>query len=240
MLRGCLLSTLLLSIGCTSGTETGNPLTAELSVSAHTTDPAIATLGTGVGIVVDAVWASLGDVTFFPAGACTDVGASEIVIPPTAGELVSGIGATSFTPERSSYCRVEVPFHPGAPIPEGAPAELDGNTIVVSGTRADGTAFRIVTGMILRAEIRGPMDQFGVDETRRQLVVALDVATWLSGIDFTTLVAEADGTILIDAAHNTDALTVFETNALRSADLYHDANGNGHVDSGEEQIAVHH
>jgi hypothetical protein len=235
-----LVAIVVACISCTSGTETGNPLTAELSVGAHSTDPSVAALAAGDGVVVESAWVALGDIIFFPVGSCDDAMAAEVAFRgPTAVDLVRSVPFQSFEPTQATYCGVEIPLHPIPSIPEVAPPELDGGTMVVTGRRADGTPFRIVSAMVLRLQIRGPMDSFDV-EAAPVLLAALDVALWFAGIDLDALAAEPDGTIAIDASRNAATLELFETNVLHSADLHHDVNRNGHVDPGEERVAVHH
>ena len=228
-------------VACTSGTETGNPLTAELSVAAHSTDPDAVGVAAGSGVVVDQAWVALSDIRFWPAGACDVDAAAEVALAgPAVAELVAGLSFAEFAPMSDAYCLVEVPFHPVPTLPETAPPELAGNSIVVTGMRADGVPFRIVSAMVLRLGIRGPMDRFEVNESQRVLVVGLDVATWLAGVDLASLTPQPDGTVLVDATHDAATLAAFETNVLASADLFHDANEDGHVSSGEERVAIHH
>ena len=227
---------------CTSGTETGNPVAAELTVVAHSTDPDAVGLEAGAGVVIDEAWVALAEVRFWPAGACDDDAMARAVTAETAGEVVSGIafGDLVEISATEAYCRVEVPLHPIDALPAGAPPLLSGSTMVITGTRADGAPFRIVSAMVLRAGIRSAIDRFEVPAEPPSLLAGLDVAVWLAGIDLGSLPTEPDGTVLVDATHNAGALAAFEANVLASADLFHDDDEDGHVDPGETVLATHH
>lgn len=232
---------LCLAVACTSGTETGNPFRAELSTTAHSTDPAIATVGDGASISVDSAWISLGDVTFWAAGVCDDPAHQEVaLVGPSVVDLVPAVSYEEFDPMRDLYCRVEVPMQIATAAPAEAPVELEGNALVVTGTRADGDPFVVVSHATPLLDIRGPMDELVLDETRSTLLVAFDVAAWFAGVDLAAIAPDGAGVVRLDETTHPSVLATFESNVAHSADLHHDANGNGHVEPGEERVAIHH
>jgi len=223
---------------CT-GTETGNPFSHELGVAGRTTDASVAALGTSEGgAAIDAAWMGLGEVALFPAGACGDDSAAETVVPgPVAVELVEGLAPSGVDLGHTGYCRVEVVLLPASPpLPVGAPAELGGSTVVVEGRRPDGTPFEIVSEASPVLEVRGAMDRFDAHEA---MVVSLDFARWLEGVDLAGAVVSPDGTVRVNAVDNHDLLGVFDANLTSSLAIHRDGDADGHVGHDDEVLAGH-
>lgn len=224
---------------CT-GTETGNPYTAELSASAYSRDPGIA-VGAGSGVVVESAWIALDAVRFFPETSCTDAAhAEDALSAPLAIELVAGASPGAFELTHARYCRAEVRVHPVAALPAGAPPELEGQTIVARGTRADGTAFVVVSGAVPVIDLQPTAGAIDVAAAAGPLLLAFDMAEWLAGVDLAGATVSPDGIVHVDASSNAALLSIFDANVARSGQLFDDAAGDGHVDTSDPVLASHH
>ena len=224
---------------CVGGSETGNPVASELALSVHSTDPHVASVrGPATGTRVDSAWVSFGEIEFEPASACDLDLDAELVTPGRALDLVDARNAPSELglPD-DGYCRVEFELAPRArPLPPGAPAALEGRTIVIQGLTAAGAPFEIVSELDLGYEVRAPGGAFtigGSGDGVARFVLSFDAAAWLTGLDLDAALASPDGVIRVTDEQNGDLLDRFEENLEGSADLVHDRNGNALRDEGE-------
>src|SRR5688500_1107251 len=133
--------------GC-AGTETGNPSQVELRADAHSSDPGAVAVGAGGAVVVSEAWLALDPIELASSADCD--AADAVVDPPdfgTADHAASGAVLEAFEADQGDYCRALLPFvRASAPLPEGAPAELEGSAIVLTGElTATGTRFRLVS-----------------------------------------------------------------------------------------------
>lgn len=222
----CLAAVLLLVPAC-AGTETGNPpLTAELSVDAHSREPA------RIGIDVDAteatveeVWVSVGPLRFIGDDACAAPGEAMAQIPSIAAEDHADATAARavFETTERSFCTVEVNLDlAAAPLPAGAPPELDGASVVVLGHRPDDTPFVIVTDAAAPIPVRALDGRFPIAEGADGLFLGFDMATWLDGVDLAGATVGMDGRIVIDADDNPALAAAFEANLAPGIELYAD------------------
>ena len=224
---------------CVGGSETGNPVSSELALSVHSTDKTIASVrGVETGARVDSAWVSIGEIEFERASECDLDLEEEIELPAQAVDLVQPSrdpGALGL-PE-DAFCRVEFELVARAlPLPTGAPAELEGHTLVILGTTASGAPFEITTAMELELEVRSlgaPFTVSGTGESVIHFVLSFDAATWFAGIDLDAGVASPDGVIRVNDEQNGDLLDALESNLEGSADLVYDRNGNALRDEGE-------
>jgi hypothetical protein len=232
-----LITLLLVAAGC-APTETGNPFRAELGIDAHSSDPRrVAVREPQGGDVVNEAWLGLGPIGFYTL--CDEL-AGDL---PALGVADHGVAGANFQSARlvtATYCRVGVPFVTAtAPLPAGAPEELLGKSILLSGELADGTAFLLVSSFTGEVDVRGLGAGFELDRDRRTLFLGFDVATWLSGADFATAEREADGSVLVNESRNRPLLDAFEADLAGGIELYRDPNGDGVPDEvGADLIAV--
>jgi len=224
----------LMLIAACSVTETGNPpFAAQMALTAETTAPERYSLGPGgTDVIVDQVWVGVGDLRFVRAAVCDAPGATEIDVPaPGNLELVSEPTLVPFDIAGDDYCRVRVPLERAqAPLPAGAPAELEDHSIVVTGSRADGTPFLIATRINREADVRSRGAPFPLSEARRSVLLAFDVATWLGGVDLASADVSADGRVIVDDANNDALLDLFEDNVGVALRLFRDGDGDGQLD----------
>lgn len=224
---------LVLLLGCV-GTETGNPpLTAELTVDAHSSEPErVAIRADAAQAVIDEAWIALGAPTF--AG---DADCAMPDVPPqleplgTRDHAGSDFLQRSFDLTEREVCLVEVPLAVGVgPIPSGAPAELATASIVLLGRRADGAPFRVVYEGDATVRLSPVDETFEIAGDGAGLFLGFDVATWLDGVALDVAEVGADGTVIIDPAENVDLHRAFEANLARGVELYRDDDLNGMPD----------
>ncbi|MCB9677999.1 MAG: hypothetical protein H6737_23065 [Alphaproteobacteria bacterium] len=212
-------------------TETGNPeLDAQLRVTAYSTAPAQVGVDAPSGTLsVGEAWLAIDRVRFVRGAVCDAPGeieidadgpfvrdAAEPVPEPIAARLPS-----------DDYCRIRLRLEP-APTAGPAPAELVGHTVLVSGVRADGTPWTARTTEDFDIDIRAAAP-IALDAASEDLLVALDVATWLDGIDLDSAVV-TNGAIFIETGSNEPLLAAIETRLEAAFELYDDADGDGEID----------
>lgn len=135
--------------------------------------------------------------------------------PPAGVEFVTGV---------SSYCGIQAKIGPAtsADLPE-----LQGSSVLLHGTRADGATFALTSGLVttLSLESTEPFDV-------RHLVLGVDLDAWFANVDVTDAAASDDG-VLIDADDDPDLLAAFEGDTASAFALYDDTNGDGQLTDAE-------
>lgn len=238
MTRLLMMCVALSAVAC-DGTDTGNPYTQPLTADAHSSDPGVFSIAIPQdGGVVTEVWLSLDHFGFVPAGdeACDTgiTGADDSPDLGVADHAAAGGTRVDITLTAGDYCTMAVPFVlAAAPLPAGAPPELEGASIVLTGTTAGGVDFIIASALDTNITLTGPAD-LAFDDELGPLFLGFDVAAWLDGIDIDAIGPGA----VIDGANNTALLADFEANVAAGIELYRDLDDNGQVDSGDERIAA--
>jgi len=206
--------------GC-AGTETGNPTlpSVELRVSGFSNDFQSVTLGaTGPGLTLDRVLVALERVELEP---CT-ASRAPLRFDGLGADLMERPAPTNTaTGTDSEYCAARVAL---APAVGGDLPELEGRSVLVQGSRADGTPFEIASALRVEIDLSTmpPNTPFGT----HGLLLAFNMATWFEGVGVDSAVAQG-GAIAIDETHNPEVLAAFEARASLSPALYDDADGNG-------------
>jgi len=225
---------------CT-GTDTGNPYPQRLVVDAHSSDPTTfaVTLADGGGVVAQA-WLSLEHIGFVaegdPACAAGQVGTDDALDLGVADHAVAGPTTLDITLTAGDFCTIAVPFVAAtAPLPAGAPPELEGGSIALTGTTAAGNDFLIVSERVATITLTGPA-AIALDPDTGSLFLGFDVAAWLDGLDIDG--ASSGGAVVIDADNNADLLADLEDNLAAGIELYRDNDENGAADPGDDQLAV--
>jgi hypothetical protein len=233
-----MLCAVIASAACT-GTDTGNPYPQRLTVSAHSSDTGAfaVRIPDGGGVVAEA-WLSLDPLGLIADGdAACDTGIAGGDGPIDLGVADHGAGDTTLdiTLTAGDYCAMTLPFTlAAAPLPAGAPAELDGASITLTGTTAAGTDFVIASDLTAEITLTGP-GALAFDEDLGPLFLGFDVAAWLAGVDIDGAGADP---VLIDPAINADLLADFEANLAAGVELYRDLDGDGAAGPGDELIAA--
>lgn len=227
--------------GC-EGTETGNPFQVELRADAHSSDPGAVAVGQGGAVAVTQAWLALDPIEMAPASDCA--AADAIGDPPdfgTADHAAAGAVLEEFELDEGDYCRAIVPFvRAAAPLPDGAPPELEGSAIVIIGElTASGTPFRLVSRREQSIDVHalGALGgRFGLAEDRPALFLGFDVASWFAGVDLAGAELDGDGVAVIDDSSNTGLLSAFEADMAAGIELYRDLDRDGSVDAPDDQL----
>lgn len=238
MSRLLLIAAALAAVAC-DGTDTGNPYPQRLTVDAHSSEPDVFSIAIPQsGGVVTEVWLSLDHFGFVRDGddAC-DMGIAGGDDTPDLGvadHAAAGGTSVDVTLAAGDYCNVSIPFvTAAAPLPPGAPAELDGASIVLSGTTGGGTDFLIASDLATNITLTGPA-ALRFDAELGPVFLGFDVAAWLDAVDID---GAGPGPVIIDAATNAARLGDFEANLAAGIELYRDLDDNGQADPGDELIA---
>jgi hypothetical protein len=223
--------------GCTSSngiTETGNP-ELEMSYRARTSAPEAVSLdGSTAPITVQEAWVNVDDVRFVQ-GTCDEAGEIEIDVPGLTADLLADPAAVKFDATEGDYCRVRVRLDRADVVPDGGPADLSDNSLVILGTRADGVPFTLVSRERPEADVRSRGDAFPLSDAHDRLVMAFDLGKWFEGIDLSA--ADGDTNIRIDDHNNEGLLATFEASVDRAMSLWDDADGDAEIGDDEDEIA---
>lgn len=226
-------------IGCV-GTDTGNPsLQSSVGVNTRTSDPSVAALREGDAVVVEEVWVSFGEVGVLSEEECETAGAAQSVslaLGDHAGEPATFV---TLTVPSGDYCAAVVSFATTeAPLPEGAPAQLEGNSIVVVGRLPDGTVFRYVSSITDRFRLNAlEGDAFELNEQASDLLLTMDVATWVGAVDIASATRLPSGDIELSNEHNPTHKQGFDQALPSGFELYFDLDGDGAIDDDSVLIA---
>lgn len=223
--------------GC-EGTETGNPFQVELRADAHSSDPEAVAVGAGGAVVVTEAWLALDRIRWSPTFDCfgsATMGSAEF---GTADHAASGAVLSVFEVPEGGYCRAVVPFvRAEAPLPDGAPPELEGSSVVIAGElTATGTPFRLVSRAEPLVDVRTVADGFLLAPDQPGLFLGFDVATWLGAIDLTAAELDGEGVAVIDDGSNADLLAAFEGQLAGGIELYRDLDRDGAVDAPDDEL----
>lgn len=223
-------------VACT-GTETGNPFSSEASLLARSTDESVVRVGGGT-VAVDAVWVSISHVELVP---CDTTRARDPMVGPGVVELVSeGMLLTAFATPSSPYCSAEVELDPATAIPAGAPADLMGRTIVVTGSSPSGPFVAADPGPAMSSLTMTGADPIAFAAEGDGFAIAFDLVPWFRAIDPSTLVAGPDGVARVDDTNAPDRLAMWHAAVPTSATAHFDSNRNGHVEATEAAVAQGH
>lgn len=219
---------LLLAGGC-AGTETGNPTlpAVELRVTGFTSDfnaVAVAKPG-GPNITVERAFAALDAIELFPCASGLPPQRFEGIAAELTQKPPLELGAPGTD---QHYCSARVAL--GATAEPTLP-ELDGLSVFVEGTRADGTPFRIASAEPVTVDLHTNPPNTPFSATG--LLLGFDFAIWLDGVDLDGATVESS-LVTLDATHNVEALAVFEAQGALSPALYDDSDGNGQL-AGDNQ-----
>jgi hypothetical protein len=234
-MRAFFLAAALAGVAGCFGTETGNPSAALVAVDTHSSDPAAVSVRVPTGaLVVDQAWISFGAIALVPAGGCPGATGAIPGAPLGAGDH-SEPGAASFAitlRDTATFCSLVAPIVPApGPLPSGAPPELAGRALVVLAHLADGTPVRIVSawdGDVIVRDAGGA--DFSLTALSPGLLVGLDVARWLSGVDLAAAVREGDGSIVLDDTRNTALRDAIDMRIPEGVELYRDEGADGVLD----------
>lgn len=228
--------------GCSSGTETGNPsFQAELSYTAYSSHPLdVSVRQPGPPAVVDSAWLDLASVGLVTAGTC---GATTPVTSPIPalgiGDHAAGKhNVTLFQLDAGTYCSLDLPFvlADASALNGDAPAELVRHSMLIEGTLSDGSAFSILSDATPTVHLVADTGSFEITKEQSKVLIAFDVAAWLSGLDWTNATRTL-GAVHISSMENPLLLAQFEANLPLGVALYRDPDGDGKLDPNPLRLA---
>jgi len=216
--RWALLFGLLQLVACGSGTETGNPSD---------------TLRLGVGalpgkapeeLMLEEARVSVPSLFFT---ACPGDDAAPPAAPAALDLMAPSPLALSVPWSSDLACGATIEL---GPSPLAEPVPLAGLGFRFSGVRTDGVPFEITSTFSRHYPLVTNPPDTPLDAA--SLFIAFDLAVWLDAAAVPTLPNDS-GSIVIDSAHNVDALTALEAAGVHAIALYLDADRDGVLDSSE-------
>jgi hypothetical protein len=211
-----------------------------LVFSSYSSQPDAIGVGDGGQIRVSAAWVAMQDVQIRPASACKRASAKPVVDGKLTTELVSRTTVEGLAIEATRYCVFELQLRRSRGRTAGAPSELRGASIVITGRRADGVPFllrsRVESEIVLRAR---ELEGISVTGPRTRWIVGIDLARWMAGVDL----ALADTTndrreLRIDENSNSELLATFEANVAEAFALFEDLDGDRDLDPSERAMPI--
>lgn len=244
--RSCLTLALCavacLPSGCSSGTETGNPsFQAELSYTAYSSQPLqVSVREPGTPAVVDSAWLDLASVALVTAGTCAAATPLTATIPALGvGDHAGGKhNVTLFQLAPGTYCSLDLPFvlADSSALGGDAPAELVDHSMLIEGTLADGATFSILSSATPTVHLVADTGSFEITKAQSKVLIAFDVAAWLSELDWTHATRQLDA-VRISDTENPNLLAQFEAQLALGVALYRDADGDGKLDANPVRLA---
>jgi hypothetical protein len=226
MNNGCLMIVLgLLAFACAGGTETGNPPepgVVSLGLTAYSSAPDIAALGTGGGgLSIDRAAMNVGQLTLLPCAA----GTPALTIAAGEYDLTSN-NVTELMGTRK-LCALRIELVPATVAGRDLPA---GVAIYLHGLRTDGSEFDVESTAPRTLELNATG---GVPFGQVPLLLGFDFGSWFTGVDVHGAHAGADGVARLDAMLNPALLTALEAQTTAAVRLYADDDGNGVLGANE-------
>jgi len=234
-----LLALLLALPSCTGGTEAGNPkFEGALSYTGISSSPEdYAIKAPGAVASIESAWLDLAAVEISAEGACEGDGQTVTIQGLGVGDHAAGAHVeTAFEARPGTFCSFSLPFERAARVPDGAPEELTGHSILLLGELADGTPFRLVSDAVPLLHLEAEAGGFELTNTRANVLVAFDFAAWLGAVPLSEAAREGDA-IRIDSEHNAELLAAFDQALASGVALYRDANADGKLDEDAELLA---
>jgi hypothetical protein len=234
------LSLAALTQGCTGGTETGNPpFTGALSYTGFSSQPErIGVRSAGTELTVRQAWLDLDDVSLSASGGCGLSDAAALTLPSLGvGDHAAGVHVvTRFEGTSAAFCHLDLPFlRTGAP--GSGPDELAGNSLLLRGELADGTAFSIASPQTPVVELEAGNGGFRLEPDQARLLLAFDFASWLAGLDLASA-ERVGGVISVDPEHNVALLAAFQQRLSAGVSLHRDPDGDGALEADSQPIAA--
>ena len=180
----------LASLGCTSGTETGNPPvvgTVSLGLAAFSSAPESASFGMAQGGLL-----------VVPCDPAREA------LEPSGGDYDLLAAQTEEVEGDLELCSLRLALEPSSSESPELPL---GMAIYLHGVRADGSEFEVLSGSAQTLELDAAADApFGSEP----LVLGFDVGVWFQGVDVHGAHSGADGIARLDTTLNPDLLAAFD------------------------------
>jgi hypothetical protein len=225
-LSSAVASSLVALASACGGTETGNPpLDGTLSVNSHSSDSAsVALRAPEGGAVVEELWIGFGDVLVERCDDEAPFVVTDLGVREHAGEAAD---RHAFLAAQTAICRVRARFVRA----DSGPDAIRSRSTLVRGRDASGVPFEIA--LPLDTELVVPIDAFELDESNATLLLAVDVARWIGGLDLASGELDPDGVLRIDETKNPTLRDAFLARVADGFELYRDEDADGNADPGE-------
>jgi len=190
---------MLFAAACTN-TETGNPVSGELLLKPYTSNERKVALGRdGAKLRINTVWVAAKTVRFVDSANCATTRAGhDGAAFQVLNLLAEPLRATY--PLEESFCSVDILTEPATgALPAGAPAALQGSSLLIEGVRADGTPVQVVSPTT--APLQYQSDSL-LTSGQSQLFAWLDVAHLFADVDLDALAPNVEGRIVLSRAEN--------------------------------------
>lgn len=188
---------------------------------------------------VDGAWLSLDGVELREAPACERSKGvrldGPVVLDLVSSKLLGAKGHVEVGDRR--FCGVDLPLRRSHGQIDGAPAELRRHSLLIRAHRGDGVR------VVVRSRLRDVLwmaaiarEGFASEEESARWFLAVDLASWLGGLDLDTAAVEHEGSvevIRIDERSNQDLLADVERSIPAGIGLYLDADGSGTLEADE-------
>lgn len=242
--RGALLRALLaagaallaLRCGPKAGTDVGNGASVSLDLRAYQAPPSAKpqSLTLADGVRIDELWMVVDQIRLRPGSSCSGNDSDVDVEGPLVADLLEGGvlgGPAAFPVQAGPFCELRVGFHKleGAP-PVGAPADLQGRSLLIRGARADGVPFLVQSELGDRFELKAKGGAFSLPEGRSPLFLAYELDAWMSALDLASI---PGASVVVSKDENKDRLDAFELAVKQSARLFRDQDDDGALSPAE-------
>lgn len=237
-----LVATMFLAMSCV-GTDVGNPqdepAQIELEFAGYAETQA-GGLTLESGLRIDSVWMVLSQFRFRSVDDCETEALPYDITEPVIVDLLAGeptYEAPTFTKPAGEYCKLDIGFSrvSADALPDSAPRELAGLSVLVEGARADGVEFRIEADMDDEFELKGALKDFELTG-EQHLIIAFALDTWLNEAQLDNV--NDQDPIVINAQQNSELMGSFRASLKRSARLFRDNNNNRRLDANEKGQAI--
>jgi len=187
------------------------------------------------GLMVSEAWVAVERVRLRAADNCDGDTENEFVGPFAVDMLAPGTSPmlSALDVQATRFCRFELRWDAGDELPPDVPAELIDASLLLLGTRQDGTAFvlRSERGDEMRLDARN--GAFVLREPDSALFLAFDVQDLFDGVDVDAAEVGAGNVIRIEPGSNEELLAVFDDNVEQFAKLFDDKDGDRELDPEE-------
>ena len=225
-------------------TDVGNPeedksdVTLDFSGYAQTQTSAL-TLSSEVEI--DTAWLVLSQFRFLSEEECdAEDGRFDATQPVVIDLLADEPTYTSpmFTKPSGEYCKLDVGFASvqADALPQRAPAELAGLSVLVEGARADGVEFRIEATFDDLFHLNGLIQSFKLEPGEQHLILGFALDEWINEAKLGAI--RGEDLIVITSETHPEMLADFSASVKRSAELFRDRNDNRKLDASEKGQAI--
>lgn len=227
--------------GCV-GTETGNPtITAEFALNTHSSAPELVSLREGdAPLVATEVWLSLGEIDLREGESCADPEQQFSSLP---------LGAADHAHPEAAFTDLELPAGDYAcmsaailpvqdNLPDEAPAELEGQSILIRAVFEGTTPVTVVTDVAFEVPILAFAGSYSLESDQAAFFLGFDVAKWLAPLDFENAELESDGSLRVSPTENLSLYEAFLSNVPGGLEIYRDADSDGVLDENAELLGT--